>query len=406
MNRLVLMAGVCAAALTAGAALAQTAPAQISDDKVKIAVLNDMAGVYADPTGMGSVEAVRMAVEEMGGKVAGKPVEVIFADHQNKPDVGASLANKWIDTEQVDVIVDVPTSSVALAVQEITRQKNRVFLISGGGAAQLTGPACSPTTAHWTYDTYALAQGMGTAGPKMLGDSWYFLTVDYAFGHALERDVSEVLKANGAKVAGAVRHPLNTADFSSFLLQAQSSQAKVIALANAGGDTVNSIKQAQEFGLTQGGQTLASMLMFPTDIHSLGLQAAQGLVLTDGWNPDRDEESRAFVKAYMARTGRMPSMIQAGSYSAVRHYLKAIAAAGTDEAKAVMAKMRETPVNDAFTKGGTLRIDGRMVHDMYLMQVKTPAESKGPWDYYKVLTTIPGEQAYRPLDKGGCPLAK
>ncbi|PWC39480.1 ABC transporter substrate-binding protein [Azospirillum sp. TSO35-2] len=401
MKRWILAAAACSAALIAGAA-----HAQISDGKVKIAVLNDMTGVYADPTGMGSVEAVRMAVEEMGGKVAGKPVEVIFADHQNKADIGASLVNKWIDTEQVDVIVDVPTSSVALAVQEITKRKNRVFLISGGGAAQLTGEACSPTTAHWTYDTYALAQGMGKAGAKILGDSWYFLTVDYAFGHALEQSLTEVLKANGAKVTGSVRHPLNTADFSSYLLQAQGSGAKVIALANAGGDTANSIKQAQEFGLPQGGQTLASLLMFPTDVHSLGLKAAQGLVLMDGWNADRDDDARAFAKAYIARTGKMPSMIQTGSYSAVRHYLKAIEAAGTDEAKAVMVKMRETPVNDAFAKGGTLRADGRMVHDMYLMQVKSPAESKGPWDYYKVLTTIPGNEAYRPIDKGGCPLVK
>ncbi|MBP2231247.1 branched-chain amino acid transport system substrate-binding protein [Azospirillum agricola] len=401
MTRWILAAGVSALALVAGAA-----QAEISDGKVRIAVLNDMTGPYADPTGMGSVEAVRMAVEEMGGKVAGKPVEIIFADHQNKPDIGAALVTKWIDTEQVDVIVDVPTSSVALAVQEITKQKNRVFLISGGGAAQLTGTACSPTTAHWTYDTYALAQGMGTAGVKQLGDTWYFMTVDYAFGHALEKDVSEVLKANAGTVVGAVRHPLNTADFSSFLLQAQGSKAKVIALANAGADTANSIKQAQEFGIPQGGQTLASLLMFPTDIHSLGLPAAQGLVLMDGWNPERDDDSRAFAKAYTARTGRMPSMIQTGNYSAVRHYLKAIEATGSDEAKTVMAKMRETPVNDAFAKGGTLRADGRMVHDMYLMQVKSPAESKGPWDYTKVLSTIPGNQAYRPLDKGGCPLVK
>ncbi|CAO3428187.1 ABC transporter substrate-binding protein [Azospirillum doebereinerae] len=401
MKSWILAAGVSALALMAGAA-----QAELSDGKVKIAVLNDMTGPYADPTGMGSVEAVRMAVEEMGGKVAGKPVEVVFADHQNKPDIGASLVTKWIDTEQVDVIVDVPTSSVALAVQEITRQKNRVFLISGGGAAQLTGTACSPTTAQWTYDTYALAQGMGTAGVKTLGDTWYFMTVDYTFGHALEKDVSAVLKANAGTVVGAVRHPLNTADFSSFLLQAQASKAKVIALANAGADTANSIKQAQEFGIPQGGQTLASLLMFPTDIHSLGLPAAQGLVLMDGWDPNRDDDSRAFAKAYMARTGRMPSMIQTGSYSAVRHYLKAIEATDTDEAKAVMGKMRDTPVNDAFAKGGKLRIDGRMVHDMYLMQVKTPAESKAPWDYTKVLSTIPGDQAYRPLDKGGCPLVK
>ncbi|HYH18187.1 MAG TPA: ABC transporter substrate-binding protein [Azospirillum sp.] len=399
MKRSLLMAGVCALGLMAG-----TADAQVSDDKVKIAVMNDMSGVYSEPSGMGSVEAVRIAIEEMGGKVAGKPIELIFGDHQNKPDIGSALVNKWYDVEQVDVVVDVPTSSVALAVQEITKQKNRVFLISGAGAAQLTGAACSPNSAHWTYDTFSQAQGMGTAGVKTLGDSWYFLTVDYAFGHALEKDVADVVKANGARVVGAVRHPLNNADFSSFLLQAQGSGAKVVALANAGNDTINAIKQAQEFGLTQGGQTLAALLMFITDVHALGLQAAQGLVLVDGWNPERDDDSRAFAKKYMAKTGKMPTMIQVGNYSAVRHYLKAIEAAGTDEAKAVMAKMRETPVNDAFAKGGTLRADGRMVHDMYLMQVKTPAESKGPWDYYKVLATIPGDQAFRPLDKGGCPL--
>lgn len=386
--------------------MAGAAQAQVSDGKIKIAVMNDMAGVYADPSGMGSVEAVRMAVEEVGGKIGGKPVEIVFADHQNKPDVGASLVNKWIDTEQVDAIVDVPTSSVALAVQEITKNKNRAFLVSGGGAAQLTGEACSPTTAHWTYDTYALAQGMGSYGVKVLGDSWYFLTVDYAFGHALESSLTAVLKASGGKVVGSSRHPLNNTDFSSYLLQAQGSRAKVVALANAGGDTTNAIKQAQEFGLPQGGQVLASLLMFPTDIHSLGLKAAQGLVMMDGWNPDRDDDSRAFAKAYMARTGKMPSMIQTGSYSAVRHYLKAIEASGTDDAKIVVAKMREIPVNDAFAKGGKLRADGRMVHDMYLMQVKSPEESKGPWDYTKVLSTIPGDQAYRPLDKGGCPLVK
>jgi branched-chain amino acid transport system substrate-binding protein len=401
MTRILLAAGACALAVMAG-----TAHAEISDNRVKIAVLNDMTGPYADPTGLGSVEAVRMAVAEFGGVVGGKPIEVVFADHQNKPDVGAALVNAWIDEQQVDVVVDVPTSSVALAVQEITRRKNRVFLISGGGAAQLTGTSCSPTTAQWTYDTYALAQGMGSAGVKALGESWYFLTVDYAFGHALEKDLSAVLKDNGATVLGAVRHPLNSADFSSYILQAQASKAKVIALANAGGDTTNAIKQAQEFGVAQGGQTLASLLMFPTDIHSLGLAAAQGLVMMDGWDPNRDDDSRAFAAAYRAKTGRTPSMIQVGSYSATRHYLKAVEATGSDEAGTVMARMRETPVNDAFAKGGRLRVDGRMVHDMYLMQVKTPAESTGPWDYSKVLKTIPGDQAFRPLDKGGCPLVK
>ena len=389
----------CAAALAA-----TTASAEISDGKVKIAVLNDMSGAYADATGMGSVEAVRMAIEEFGGQVAGMPIELVFADHQNKPDVGASIANRWIDTEQVDVIVDVPTSSVALAVQEITREKNRAFLISGAGTEQLTGEACSPTTAHWTYDTYGQAQGMGKYGIETLGDSWYFLTVDYAFGHSLEAAVTSVLQEAGATIVGAVRHPLGISDFSSFVLQAQSSGAKVIALANAGADTINSIKQAQEFGVTQGGQTLASMLMFPTDVHSLGLEAAQGMALVEGFYADRDEESRAFADAFIERHGTLPSMIQAGNYSSVRHYLKAIEELGTDEATAVVEKMREMPVNDAFALNGTLRADGRMIHDMYLMQVKTPEESSGEWDYYKVLATLPGDEIYRPMADGGCSL--
>ncbi|MFT3688726.1 ABC transporter substrate-binding protein [Paenirhodobacter sp.] len=399
--RTVLATTACALALAAG-----TADAEISDGKVKIAVLTDMSGAYADASGMGSVEAARIAVEEFGGTVAGVPIEIIFADHQNKPDVGAALANRWIDTEQVDAIADVPTSSVALAVQDITRQKNRAFLISGAGAEQLTGAPCSPTTAQWTYDTYALAQGMGKYGVETIGDTWFFVTVDYAFGQALEASLSKVLVENGATIVGSVRHPLGSTDFSSFVLQAQSSGAKAIALANASGDTVNAIKSAQEFGLPQGGQTLASLLMFPSDIRSLGLDAAQGLAMIDGWNPDRDEDSRAFAKTYIARTGNLPSMIQAGVYSAVRHYLKAIEALGADDATAVVARMRETPVNDAFTKGGVLRADGRMVHDMYLMQVKSPAESSGDWDFYKVLATIPGDEVYRPLDAGGCPLAR
>lgn len=395
----ILAASACTLALAAG-----SASAEISDGKVKIAVLNDMSGAYADPSGMGSVEAARMAVEEFGGTVAGAQIEIIFADHQNKPDVGAALANRWIDTEQVDAIADTPTSSVALAVQDITRQKNRAFLISGAGAEQLTGASCSPTTAHWTYDTHALAQGMGKYGVENIGDTWYFLTVDYAFGQALEAALSGVLEENGATILGAVKHPLGTTDFTSFVLQAQASGAKGIALANAGGDTVNSIKQSQEFGLPQGGQTLASLLMFPSDILSLGLEAAQGLAMIDGWNPDRDEDSRAFADAYIERTGKLPSMIQVGVYSSVRHYLKAVEALGSDDATAVVDKMREMPINDAFAKGGTLRADGRMVHDMYLMQVKSPAESTGDWDFYKVLATIPGDQVYRPLEMGGCPL--
>lgn len=388
------------------AAMAGPAAAEISDGKVKLAVLNDMSGGYADATGMGSVEAVRIAVEQMGGKVAGMPIEIVHADHQNKADVGASIANRWIDQEQVDAIIDVPNSSVALAVQEITRARNRAFLISGAGAAQLTGAACSPTTAQWTYDTYAIAQAMGKFGIEKLGKTWYFLSADYAFGHALEQALTEVLLANGGEVLGAVRHPLGTTDFSSFVLQAQGSGAQVIALANASGDTVNAIKQAQEFGVTQGGQILASMLMFPSDVNALGLEAAQSLALVDGWNADMDEDSRAFGRTFLERMGRMPSMLQVGSYSAALHYLKAVEAIGADDASLVLPQMRKTPVNDAFTKGGILRPDGRMVHDMYLMQVKSPAESAGPWDYYRVLATIPGDQVFRPMDQGGCPLVK
>lgn len=395
--------GIAAACMLAAAAGA--AQAEISDGRIKLGVLTDKGGAYSDAAGEGSVEAVRIAVEELGGSVAGMPVEVISADHQNKPDVGSAIASRWFDTEQVDAIVDVPTSSVALAVQQIARQKNRALLVSGGGSEELTGKTCSPTSVQWTYDTYALAHGMGKFGVETLGDTWFFLTVDYSFGAALEKSLTDVLAQNGAKVIGSARHPLGTTDFSSYILQAQSSGARVIALANASGDTVNAIKQAQEFGVTQGGQHLASMVMFPSDVKSLGLEAAQGLALIDGWNPERDDESRAFAQKFLARTGKMPSMVQAGSYSAVRHYLRAIAEIGSDDATQVVQQMRKMPVNDAFARNGVVRPDGRMVHDMYLMRVKTPAESTGPWDLYSVLATIPGDQVFRPLDAGGCPLA-
>lgn len=395
--------GIAAACMLAAAAGA--AQAEISDGRIKLGVLTDKGGAYSDAAGEGSVEAVRIAVEELGGSVAGMPVEVISADHQNKPDVGSAIASRWFDTEQVDAIVDVPTSSVALAVQQIARQKNRALLVSGGGSEELTGKTCSPTSVQWTYDTYALAHGMGKFGVETLGDTWFFLTVDYSFGAALEKSLTDVLAQNGAKVIGSARHPLGTTDFSSYILQAQSSGARVIALANASGDTVNAIKQAQEFGVTQGGQHLASMVMFPSDVKSLGLEAAQGLALIDGWNPERDDESRAFAQKFLARTGKMPSMVQAGSYSAVRHYLRAIAEIGSDDATQVVQQMRKMPVNDAFARNGVVRPDGRMVHDMYLMRVKTPAESTGPWDLYSVLATIPGDQVFRPLVAGGCPLA-
>jgi branched-chain amino acid transport system substrate-binding protein len=407
MKTMKLMTAGCALAfgLASGAAQAQT----VSDDVVKIGILNDQSGMYADLAGQGSVAAAKMAVEDFGGKVLGKPVEVIFADHQNKPDVGSAIANQWIDTEKVDVIMDVPTSSVALAIQEITKNKNRVHINSGAASSDLTGKACSPTGIHYTYDTYALANGTGTTIVKEGGDSWYFITADYAFGHALEKDTTAAVTAAGGKVVGSVRTPFpGTTDFSSFLLQAQGSGAKVVGFANAGGDTINSIKQAGEFGLVAAGQKLAGLLVFLSDVHSLGLKTAQGLTITDGWYWDHDDESRAWAKKFGARNGnKMPTMVQAGIYSATTHYLKAIDAAKTDEAKAVVAKMKEMPINDFFAKNGKIREDGRMVHTMYLVQVKKPEESKGPYDYYKIIKEIPGDQAFRPMDaKYGCPLVK
>jgi branched-chain amino acid transport system substrate-binding protein len=398
-----------AATLVAGLALAASsgiANAQISDDVVKIGVLTDMSSLYADATGKGSLAAVQMAVADYGGKVKGKPVEVISADHQNKPDVGVNIARNWYDNEKVDAIFDVPTSSVALPISALTREKNKININSGGGSSDITGVACSPNTVHWTYDTYALSNVAGRAMVKRGEDSWFFITADYAFGMALERDAANVVKELGGKVIGDVRHPLNSSDFSSYLLQAQASKAKVVALANAGGDTTNALKQASEFGLMKSGQKLIALLLEITDVHSLGLQAAQGLILTDAFYWDRDDETRAFSKRFNEKVGHMPTMIQAGLYSATMHYLKAIEAIGTDEAPKVMAQMRATPINDFFAKNGKIRIDGRMVHDMYLFEVKKPEESKGEWDLYKLLATVPGDEAFRPLDKGGCPLVK
>ncbi len=388
--------------------LAATAPAsaQISDDVVKIGVLSDMSSLYSDATGQGSLLAAQMAAADMGGKVAGKPIEVIGGDHQNKPDIGASLAREWYDTGHVDAIVDVPTSSVALAVQQITKDKDRVFLISGAGASDLTGKACSPNGIHWTYDTYALSQVTGKAIVARGDDTWFFITADYAFGYALQRDAAAVVTASGGKVLGDVHVPLNNQDFSSVLVQAQASHAKVVGLANAGGDTQNAIKQASEFGLQKSGQKLAALLFNITDVHSLGLETAQGLMSTEGWYWDMDDASRAFGNRFLAKAGHMPTQIQAGVYSAVMHYLKAIEATGTDAAKTVIAKMKATPINDFFAHNGHIRDDGRMVHDMYLMQVKSPAQSKGPWDVYTVLETVPGDQAYRPLAQSECPLVK
>jgi len=393
-----------AAAVAASFVLAASgtaANAQISDDVVKIGVLTDMSSLYSDATGKGSLAGVEMAVADYGGKVKGKPVVVVSADHQNKPDVGVN-----IDNEKVDAIFDVPTSSVALPVSALTREKNKIHINSGGGSSDITGIACSPNTVHWTYDTYALSNVAGKAMVKRGEDTWFFVTADYAFGMALERDAANVVKESGGKVLGDVRHPLNSSDFSSFLLQAQASKAKVVALANAGGDTTNALKQASEFGLTQGGQKMIALLQEITDTHALGVKAAQGLIVTDAFYWDMNDETRAFSKRFNEKVGHMPTMIQAGLYSATMHYLKAIDAIGTDEAPKVMAQMKATPINDFFAKGGKIREDGRMVHDMYLFEVKKPEESKGEWDLYKQLATVPGDEAFRPLDKGGCPLIK
>jgi branched-chain amino acid transport system substrate-binding protein len=380
--------------------------AQVSDGVVKLGVLNDMSSLYADASGKGGVLAAQMAVEDFGGKVLGAPIEVVSGDHQNKPDIGSGIARQWIDADHVDAIVDVPTSSVALAIQELTRQKKRIFLMSGPGSSDLTGKACSPYGFHWTYDTYALAHGTGGALVKQGGDSWFFITADYAFGQALERDTSEAVKAAGGQILGSVRAPLNTQDFSSFLLQAQASKAKVIGLANAGGDTINSIKQAAEFGIVSGGQKLAGLLVFLSDIHSLGLKTAQGLTITSAWYWDKDDASRTFAKRFMARNhnGLPPTYLQAGIYTEVAFYLKAIQEAGTDDADKVAAQMRKMKINDFMTKDGWIREDGRVMRDMYLEEVKSPAESKYPFDYLKILATIPAEQAFRPLKDGGCPL--
>jgi branched-chain amino acid transport system substrate-binding protein len=400
-----LLATAAALALGAGAT-AGAAQAQISDDVVKIGVLNDQSGFYADLAGSGSVEAARMAAADAGGTVLGKKIEIVFADHQNKPDVGANIARQWYDVDHVDMIADVPTSSVALAVQQVTKEKNKVVMFSGPGATDITGKQCSPNGIHWTYDTYALAKGTGGAVVKQGGDTWFFLTADYAFGHALERDTSEIVKANGGKVLGSVRHPPNTSDFSSYLLQAQASKAKIIGLANAGGDTINAVKQAAEFGIVEGGQKLAGLLIFLSDIHSLGLKTAQGLQLTESFYWDQNDETRAFSKRYFEKTQRMPTMDQAGVYGAVAHYLKAVKDAGTDAPEAVLKKMRETPINDFMTKNGKIREDGRVLRDFYLFEVKKPAESKGAWDYYKQLSVIPAAEAARPLSESECPLVK
>jgi len=404
MKRKLIHALVAAAfAVGAGAALAQ-AP-KLTNDAVKIGVLTDLSGLYSDLGGQGSVTAAQMAVEDFGGTVLGKKIEVVSTDHQNKADVGAQKAREWIDRDGVDMMTDGLNSSVALATAKVVAEKKKVFINTGAASTRLTNEDCTPYTIHHTYDTFALANGTGKAVVKQGGDTWFFLTADYAFGHSLEKDTSEVVKANGGKVLGAVRHPLNASDFSSFLLQAQSSKAKVVGLANAGGDTINSIKAANEFGLTKN-QSLAGLLVFITDVHSLGLKATQNMYVTEAWYWDLNDDTRKWSKRFFEKMKKMPTMNQAGVYSAVTMYLNAVKATGTDDADTVMKWLRENKHSDMFGKNMVLREDGRLVHDMYLMQVKKPEESKTPWDYYNVRQVIPAAEAFQPLSASRCPLVK
>ena len=400
MKRMVSLAAL-AIVLACGSAFGQ----QIN---VKIGVLTDMSSLYADATGPGSVLAAKMAAADFMKDHPDVKVEVISGDHQNKADIGTQLANQWYDVEKVDMIADVPNSGVALAISQVTRDKNKAFIASGPASSDLTGPKCSPNTVHWTYDTWMLANGTGRAVVKTGGDSWFFLTSDYAFGHALERDTMAVVEKNGGKVLGKVRHPINTNDFSSFLLQAQSSKAKVIGLANAGGDTINSIKQAAEFGIVKGGQSLAGLLVFATDVNALGLQTAQGLVLTETFYWDLNDDTRAWTKRWHAERnapGKYPAMNQAGVYAGTLHYLKAVLALkSAADGKAVVAKMKEMPTNDPLFGKGTIRADGRKLHPAYLFEVKKPSDSKYPGDFYKLRATIPAAEAFRPLNEGNCPL--
>src|ERR1700688_1538037 len=397
-----MKSGLLAAVAAGGLLFGSAASAQ----GVKIGILNDQSGVYADYGGKYSVEAAKMAIEDFGGSVLDQKIEITTADHQNKPDLATSIARRWYDVEGVDMITELTTSSVALAIQELSKEKKKIDIVVGAASSRITGDACTPYGFHWAYDTHALAVGTGGALVKAGGDSWFFLTADYAFGYALEKDTSEIVTANGGKVLGSVRVPLNSSDFSSFLLQAQSSKAKIIGLANAGLDTTNSIKQAAEFGIVKGGQKLAGLLLTLAEVHGLGLEAAQGLVLTEGYYWDRDDKSREFANRFFARTGRMPNMIQAGTYSATLSYLKAVKAAGTKDTEAVARKLKELPVDDLFAQGGKVLENGRMVHDLYLFEVKKPSESKKPWDYYKQLAVVPGDKAFPSAKDSGCPLVK
>jgi branched-chain amino acid transport system substrate-binding protein len=394
------------AGLLFASAFGALAQDKASDGVVKIGMLEDMSSIYADITGAGAVTAAKMAVEDFGGKVLGKPIEIVSADHQNKPDIASATAREWFDNQHVDALMDVAASATALAAIEVAKAKNKIVVLNGPGATRITNDACAPISIHYTYDNYALSHGTGAAMLKAGYDTWFFVTADYAFGHDLEEVTAAVVRAGGGRVLGSVRTPLNTLDFSSALVQAQSSKAKVVGLANAGADTSNAIKQAAEFGIVRGGQKLAGLLIFINDVNTLGLEAAQGMLLTNAFYWDRNEESRAWAQRYFQRMSKMPNMTQAGIYSATTHYLKAIEAAGTDETQAVMEKMRSTPINDFFAKNGKIREDGRMVHEMYLYEVKKPAESKGAWDYYKLIATIPAEAAFQPLSESKCPLVK
>ena len=399
------------AVLSVFAALAQAQtpskalPGKFSDNVVRIGLLLDMASLYADITGEGSATAARMAVEDFGGKVHGVPIEVIVSDHQNKADVAGAKAREWFDTQKVDIIADVAASATALAALEVAKTKNKIIMFSGPATNRLTNENCTPVSVHYTYDTYALAAGTGRGVLKTGGDTWFFLTADYAFGHSLEKDVSDVVRAAGGKILGSVRHPLNAQDFSSFLLQAQNSKAKIIGLANAGGDTINAIKAANEFGITKT-QSLAGLLVFINDIHSLTLATTQGMLLTEAYYWDMNDETRKWARRFFEKMKKMPNMVQAGLYSSVTHYLKAVQAAGTDDTAAVMVKMKSMPINDFFAKNGRIREDGRMVKEMYLFEVKKPSESQYPWDYYKLKATIPADDAFLPLAKSACPLVK
>jgi len=390
---------------TASVGWSMPAQAQISGDVIKIGFITDLSGVYSDVDGNGGAEAIRMAIADMGGAINGKKIQLVVADHQNKPDIAASKAREWFDQQGVDLLIGGTNSGASLAMAKVAAEKKKVFIAIGSGTAQLTNEQCTPYTVHYAYDTVALARGTGATMVKQGGKSWYFLTADYAFGHSLEKDTSEVIKANGGTVLGSVKHPLSASDFSSFLLQAQASKAQVLGMANAGGDLINAVKAANEFGLTKK-MKVAGLLVFINDVHTLGLNTTQGMYLTDGWYWDRTPESRAWAARYFAKMKKQPSMLQAGDYSATMQFLNAVKATGTDNADKVMAHLKKTPVNDMFAKNGVIRPDGRMVYDMYLMQVKTPKESKGAWDYYKVVATIPGAQAYTKKAETKCALWK